>query len=90
MKQDELVSFLKEKGYRITPQRLAICEEVLSSKTHPSAEQIYGKILKKHPSISLTTVYHTLDMLKELKLISFLETIAILILTKILLKESQL
>lgn len=69
MNQDELVSILRDKGYRITPQRLAICELMLTAKNHPSVEQIYSKISKKHPGISLTTVYHTLDMLKDLNLI---------------------
>jgi Fur family peroxide stress response transcriptional regulator len=69
MNREELISFLRKRGYRITPQRLAICEEVLSAKNHPSAEQIYNKVSNQHPSISLTTIYHTLEMLKDLNLI---------------------
>jgi Fur family peroxide stress response transcriptional regulator len=69
MNREQIVTFLREQGYRITPQRLAICEELLSSKLHPSAEQIHRRISKQYPSISLTTIYNTLDMLKQLKLV---------------------
>jgi Fur family peroxide stress response transcriptional regulator len=69
MNREQLILLLREKGYKITPQRIAICQEVLSSKDHPSAEQVYSKISKNHPGISLTTIYHTLDILKELNLV---------------------
>lgn len=69
MNTELLIAFLREKGYKITPQRIAICEAVLSSKDHPSAEQVYTQISKKYPSISLTTIYHTLNLLKELNLV---------------------
>jgi Fur family peroxide stress response transcriptional regulator len=69
MDREQIVAFLKEQGYRVTPQRIAICEEVLSSKDHPSAEQIHRKISEQFPTISLTTVYNTLDMLKHLNLV---------------------
>lgn len=69
MNETQLMALFREKGYKVTPQRLAICEEVLSSKEHPSAESIFEKVSKKHPGLSLTTVYHTLDLLKELDLL---------------------
>ena len=69
MNRKQILAFLKEQGYRITPQRLAICEEVLSSKDHPSAEHIHRKISKQFPSISLTTIYNTLELLIQHKLV---------------------
>jgi len=69
MKETQLIALFRENGYKVTPQRLAICEEVLSSREHPSAEMIFEKVSKKYPSLSLTTVYHTLDLLKELELV---------------------
>lgn len=38
-------------------------------KDHPSAEQIYQKVKKTHSTISLATVYITLDLLKKLSLV---------------------
>ncbi|MHA1651823.1 MAG: Fur family transcriptional regulator, partial [Candidatus Helarchaeota archaeon] len=49
--------------------RLAICELVLSSKDHPTADQIYKKLKQKFPTISLATVYQTLHLLKDLGLL---------------------
>ena len=67
--EDQLISILRDGGHKVTPQRLAICNYVLSSKEHPTAEQIHSKMIEKHPTISLTTIYHTLDLLKELNLV---------------------
>jgi Fur family peroxide stress response transcriptional regulator len=64
-----VIEKLRQRGYKITPQRLAICELILSSKDHPTADQIYHKILQKFPTVSLATVYQTLHLLKELGLL---------------------
>ncbi|NWG10646.1 transcriptional repressor [Candidatus Bathyarchaeota archaeon] len=64
-----VIAKLRHSGYKITPQRLEICELILSSQNHPTADQIYQKILRKFPTISLATVYQTLHLLKELGLL---------------------
>ena len=66
MKNQQLIAKLREKGFRVTPQRLAICEFVLSSKKHPTVEQVYKVVQKEHPTISLATVYQTLHLLAEI------------------------
>jgi Fur family peroxide stress response transcriptional regulator len=69
MDDQQLITKLRSKGYKVTPQRLAICKLILSSKNHPSAEQIYQKVKKTYPTISLATVYLTLDLLRNLGLV---------------------
>ncbi len=69
MTEDQLISLLRERGYKVTPQRLAICKYTLSSKEHPTVEQIHSEILKEHPTISMNTVYQTMDMLIDLSLV---------------------
>ncbi|HLE74553.1 MAG TPA: Fur family transcriptional regulator [Candidatus Bathyarchaeia archaeon] len=69
MDEQQLITKLRSKGYKITPQRLAICKLVLSSKDHPTADQIYEEAKKTHPAISLATVYFTLDLLRSLGLL---------------------
>jgi Fur family peroxide stress response transcriptional regulator len=69
MTEDQLISILRDSGYKVTPQRLAICNYVLSSKKHPTVEQIHSEILKKNPTISLNTIYQTMDMLIDLGLV---------------------
>ena len=67
---EELVNSLRGEGFRITPQRIAIVEYLLKTDDHPSAEHIHKIIQKKYPMVSLSTVYKTLDLLKEKKLVN--------------------
>ncbi|GAB4167980.1 MAG: Fur family transcriptional regulator [Calditrichia bacterium] len=66
---DDFIKKSKEKGYNVTFQRVAIYKILLQHRDHPSAEQIYNEIKQEHPTISLATVYKTLDTLNELGLI---------------------
>ena len=50
----------REHGLRVTPQRTVIYEELLKARDHPSADDIYKRIVKKIPNISLDTVNRTL------------------------------
>lgn len=70
---EDLVSSLREEGFRITPQRVAILDYLLKTDEHPSAEFIHKIIKKKYPMVSLSTVYKTLDLLKEKKLVTEIE-----------------
>jgi len=62
----ELVARLQAAGYRLTPQRLALVHLLSRDDTHPSADQIYARLRAEYPTVSLATVYNTLDMLVEL------------------------
>lgn len=66
----ELVNSLREEGFRITPQRIAIVEYLLKTEEHPSAEHIHKIVQKKYPMVSLSTVYKTLDLLREKNLVN--------------------
>ena len=52
-------------GIKLTPQRLAILDYLEGNKTHPSAEAIYKAVSKKFPTMSLATVYNTLEALRK-------------------------
>lgn len=65
MEAIEILKRLKDKGIRFTPQRQAILEFLLSTTTHPTAEEIYQHVKAKFPGVSLGTIYNTLNMLKE-------------------------
>jgi len=49
-----------QKGLKITPQRIAVYEELLEAKDHPSADALYKRVRKTLPNISFDTVYRTL------------------------------
>ncbi len=57
----ELTAILKSHGLKVTPQRLSIFKMLRSTYTHPSAEAIYNSLREEHPTMSLATVYKTLD-----------------------------
>ncbi|MEA4812587.1 MAG: transcriptional repressor, partial [Anaerolineaceae bacterium] len=50
---------------RRTPQREAICKYISESQSHPSADEIYQALKPQFPSLSLATVYNTLQFLAE-------------------------
>lgn len=60
---------LKQAGYKVTHQRLVILDYLLHSKEHPSAEVIYADLRQRYPTISLATVYNTLEMLAKVGLV---------------------
>jgi Fur family peroxide stress response transcriptional regulator len=64
-----IVEALRRKGYRATPQRIAICRFATSSREHPTAGRIYKEVRKQYPTVSLATVYKTVDVLKELHMV---------------------
>ena len=62
---EQLIAKLKERQYRITPQRVELIRLIAASEGHPSASQLYNQIKVQFPTMSLATVYKTLDLLKE-------------------------
>lgn len=65
---------LKEKGLKVTPQRLAIYEAIVTMNNHPTAEEIIASIAHKYPGISVGTVYKVLDTLVENNLLMRVKT----------------
>jgi Fur family peroxide stress response transcriptional regulator len=69
MSSDYIREQLKQKGLKVTPQRVAIYEAVVKLKNHPTAEKIIYYIKKNYPNISVGTVYKVLDSLVENQLL---------------------
>ncbi|MCB5950727.1 transcriptional repressor [Enterococcus sp. BWT-B8] len=61
---------LHESGFKLTPQREATLLVLLENeKDHMSAEEIYFLVKRKSPEIGLATVYRTLEILTDIKVI---------------------
>ena len=60
---------LREKGYRLTPQRLIILAAIEDSDEHISAEDIYAQVVARYPNVNISTVYRTLELLKKLGMV---------------------
>ena len=63
---NQLIAALKERGFRLTPQRVELARLIAVSEGHPSAGQLYTKIKRQFPTMSQATVYKTLSLLKEM------------------------
>jgi Fe2+ or Zn2+ uptake regulation protein len=64
----ELITLLRARGQRVTPQRLVIHRELRRRERHLSAEEVHEAVAERLPGVSLPTVYATLELLSELGL----------------------
>jgi Fur family transcriptional regulator, peroxide stress response regulator len=69
---EKYVKILKDHSLKITSPRLEILKYLDEHHTHPNVEEIYTTLKKKHPSLSRTTVYNSLETLKKNKIIQSL------------------
>jgi Fe2+ or Zn2+ uptake regulation protein len=69
---EKYVKILKDHSIKITSQRLEILKYLNEHHTHPDVEEIYSELKKKHPSLSRTTVYNSLEILKKNKIVQSL------------------
>lgn len=61
---------LKEKGLKVTQQRMIVVEAFAEHKDkHLSAEDVYEIVRVDHPEIGLATVYRTVQLLSEIQLL---------------------
>ena len=68
-----LIESVRARGYRLTPQREMILEAIHAGG-HMTVDDIYQRVHAKSPAVNLATVYRTLDLLKELRLVSAIDT----------------
>ncbi len=61
---------LRQRGFRLTPQRRLVLEAVEGSEGHISAEDIYGRVRARYPGFNISTVYRNLELLKGQGLIT--------------------
>jgi len=61
---------LREKGHRLTPQRILILKVIYDADSHISAEEIYEQLHARYPYSNISTVYRTLELLKKLNLVT--------------------
>jgi len=61
-----IIQKLRNNGHKITPQRLAIANILVTSDDHPSVENIHARIKKDFPTMSLATVYRNIVLIKSL------------------------
>lgn len=68
--ESETIDVLRESGHKMTPQRMMILTSLRHAKGHLSAAQIFEQVREAYPYVDISTVYRTLTVLKEMRLIS--------------------
>lgn len=63
---EELTQIFRSRGLKVTPQRQTIFRALHGSTIHPTAEAVYETVSREMPTISLRTVYQTLNDLTQM------------------------
>lgn len=69
----EIAEVLRKNGYKVTPQRLAVYEAINHNPTHPNVEAIYKILQPNYPSMSLATVYKTMEIFAKIGVVQVLQ-----------------
>lgn len=70
--EHNITELLRSNGFKVTPQRLAVYEALVNTKEHPNAEMIFNGLQATYPTMSLATVYKTIDILHEIGMVQIL------------------
>lgn len=70
MTQQEMIQQLKNKGLKLTPQRVEIVRTLYDTMgDHPSLNSLHDSIRKRMPTVSFSTLYNTISTLEKVGLI---------------------
>ena len=69
----ELTELFRARGLKVTPQRQCIFRLLHGNGVHPTAEAVYAEARREMPTMSLKTVYQTLNDLAEMGEIQLLD-----------------
>jgi len=70
MRQEEIIKKLEDNGIQASYQRMKIFEFLVKNRIHPTVEDIYSSLSAKIPTLSKTTIYNTLKILVDKKIVS--------------------
>jgi Fur family transcriptional regulator, stress-responsive regulator len=69
MVSDELSTALRERGMRVTPQRVVLHRALLELDRHVTADELLDAVADRLPNVALPTIYATLELLEELGMV---------------------
>ena len=65
-----VLALLRDKGFRMTPQRRAIVAEIMATSGHINPTSVARQVQERVPGVNASTVYRTLDLLEDLGVLS--------------------
>lgn len=57
-------------GLKFTGQRYAVYQALAAARAHPSADELFAAVRRRHPSLSINTIYKTLEALRAVGIAS--------------------
>lgn len=68
--ESETIDLLRETGHKMTPQRMMILTSLRHAPGHLTAAEIYDRVKAEYPYVDISTVYRTLTVLRDMRLIA--------------------
>ena len=65
----ELTTALRDRGMRVTPQRVVVHRALRELDRHVTADELLESVADRLPNVSLPTIYATLELLEELGMV---------------------
>ena len=66
---DDLATVLRDRGMRVTPQRVVLHRALRELDRHVTADELLESVADRLPNVSLPTIYATLELLEELGMV---------------------
>jgi Fur family ferric uptake transcriptional regulator len=71
--QEEFLRKLRERGFRLTPQREMVLGVLHDLDDHATVEEIHARVQQLSAAVDIATVYRTLELLQELGLLAVVD-----------------
>jgi Fur family ferric uptake transcriptional regulator len=71
--QEEFKAKLRDRGFRLTPQREIVLDVLHRTAGHVTAEAVFDWVQAVSTAVDISTVYRTLELLQELGLVGVIE-----------------
>ena len=68
--EKEFAQGLRDRGLRLTPQRELVLAVMHQIDGHATADEVYALAHAQNPAIDRSTVYRTLDLLQDLRMVA--------------------
>lgn len=70
MQHPEEAALLRQRGHRLTPQRMQVLHVIKTRGQHMTAEEIHAAIVPQQPYLDIATVYRTLQWLQSIGIVA--------------------
>jgi Fur family ferric uptake transcriptional regulator len=68
--EEKFLQQLRERGFRLTPQREMVLHVLHDAEDHATAEELYARVRVLSSAVDLSTVYRTLELLEDFHLVA--------------------